>query len=319
MPGPEGSKGTANWIIGTSIGAVNASIIAGNDPDRLTKLDEFWKRMRPNAWPFAPAWTGFSETWSDWSTLVGGIPAFFTPNLPAFWGAQIPLGADRAGFYSTVALRKTLAELVDCSIITKRAPRLTVGAANVQTGTMHYFDSHQSEITTEQIMASGALPSAFPAVYTDGEFYWDGGILSNTPIEVIFDDKPRRSSLIFGVKLWNAKGPVPQSLWEVLNRQKDIQYSSRVVSHITREQQTHRLRHVISQLVGLLPDDVRKSKAVRELAGYGCVTQMHLLPLMAPRLENENHMKDIDFSPGGIGMRREAGYDATMRALERAP
>ena len=168
-------------------------------------------------------------------------------------------------------------------------------------------------------MASGALPPAFPAVRIDGELYWDGGILSNTPIEVIFDDKPRRNSLIFGVQLWNAKGPVPQSIWEVLNRQKDIQFSSRIVSHITREQQTHRLRHVISQLVGLLPDDVRNSEAVRELAGYGCVTQMHLLPLMAPRLENENHMKDIDFSPGGIGMRREAGYEATMRALERAP
>src|SRR6516164_2567836 len=137
------------------------------------------------------------------------IPAFFTPNLPAFWGAQIPLGADRAGFYSTAALRETLAELVDFSIINKRTPRLAVGAANVQTGMMHYFDSRQSEITTEQIMASGALPPAFPAVYTDGEFYWDGGVLSNTPIEVIFDDKPRRNSLIFGVQLWNAKGPVP--------------------------------------------------------------------------------------------------------------
>jgi NTE family protein len=309
-----------DWIIGTSIGAINASIIAGNEPpDRLTKLDEFWKRMRPNAWPFVPAWTGFSETWSDWSTLVGGIPAFFTPNLPAFWGAHIPLGADGAGFYSTAALRKTLAELVDCSIINKRTPRLTVGAANVQTGMMHYFDSRQSEITTEQITASGALPPAFPAVYTDGEFYWDGGILSNTPIEVIFDDNPRRNSLIFAVQLWNPKGPAPQSIWEVLNRQKDIQFSSRIASHIIRLQQTHRLRHVISQLVGLFPDDVRKSEAVRELANYGCVTQMHVVRLLAPRLENENHTKDVDFSPGGIGMRREAGYGATMRALERAP
>jgi NTE family protein len=112
---------------------------------------------------------------------------------------------------------------------------------------------------------------------------------------------------------------VPQSIWEVLNRQKDIQYSSRVASHITRQQQIHRLRHVISQLVRLCPDDVRKSEAVRELAGYGCVTQMHLVPLMAPRLENENHMKDIDFSTRGIGMRRDPGYEATMRALERAP
>src|SRR5262249_23917649 len=155
--------------------------------------------------------------------------------------------------------------------------------------------------------------------YTDGEFYWDGGVLSNSPIEAVFDDNPRRDSLIFGVQLWNAKGPVPQSIWEVLNRQKDIQYSSRIVSHVTRQQQIHRLRHVISQLVRLCPDDVRKSEAVLELAGYGCVTQMHLVPLMAPHFDNENHMKDIDFTPGGIGMRREAGYKAAMRALERAP
>jgi len=184
---------------------------------------------------------------------------------------------------------------------------------------MHYFDSRQSEITIEQIMASGALPPAFPAVYTDGEYYWDGGILSNAPIEAVFDDNPRRNSLIFGVQLWNAKGPVPQSIWEVLNRQKDIQYSSRIASHVARLQQTHRLRHVINQLVGLLPNDVRKREAVRELAGYGCVTQMHLVPLMAPRLENENYMKDIDFTQGGIGMRREAGYKAAMQVLERAP
>jgi NTE family protein len=310
-----------DWIIGTSIGAINASIIAGNRPqDRLTKLDEFWKRMeRPNAWPFVPAWTGFSDTWSYWSTLVGGIPGFFKPNLPAFWGAHIPLGADRAGFYSTAALRQTLAELVDCSIINKRSPRLTVGAANVRTSMMHYFDSRQSEITTEQIMASGALPPAFPAVHIDGEFYWDGGILSNTPTEVIFDDNPRRNSLIFAVHLWNPEGPVPRSIWEVLNRHKDIQYSSRIASHITRQQQTHRLRHVISQLVRLVPEDIRKSEAVRELAGYGCVTQMHVVRLLSPRLENENHTKDIDFSPSGIGMRRDGGYEATMRALKRAP
>src|SRR5262245_9619696 len=153
---------------------------------------------------------------------------FFKPNLPAFWGAHIPLGVDGAGFYSTAPLRETLAEFMDCSIINKQTPRLTVGAANVKTSMMHYFDSRQSEITIAQIMASGALPPAFPAVYTNGEFYWDGGILSNTPIEVIFDDSPRRNSLIFGVQLWNPKGPVPQSIWEVLNRRKEIQYSSRI-------------------------------------------------------------------------------------------
>jgi hypothetical protein len=114
----------------------------------------------------------------------------------------------------------------------------------------------------------------------------------------------RRNWLIFGVQLWNGKGPVPQSIGEVLNRREDILFSSRVASHITRLQQTHRLRHVITQLVGLFPDDVRQSKAVRELADYGCLTQMHLVPLVAPRLENENHLKVIDFSPGGISTGR---------------
>jgi NTE family protein len=310
-----------NWIVGTSIGAINAAIIAGNKPqDRLAKLDEFWNRMqRPSAWPFMPAWTGLSDTWSYWATLANGIPGFFEPHLPALYGPRFPLGMDCAGFYSTAPLRETLAELVDFSIINRRSPRLTVGAANVRTSMMRYFDSRQSEITAEHIMASGALPPAFPAICIDGEYYWDGGILSNTPTEVIFDDFPRRNSLIFAVHLWNPEGPVPQSIWEVLHRQKDIQYSSRIASHITRQQQTHRLRHVISQLVRSLPDEMRKSDAVRELAGYGCVTQMHVVRLLAPRLENENHTKDIDFTPSGIGMRRAAGYEATMRALERAP
>jgi len=310
-----------DWIIGTSIGAINASIIAGNKPqDRLARLNEFWNRMeRPSAWPFAPAWTGISETWSYWSTLVGGIPGFFEPHLPAFWGAQIPLGMERAGFYSTSSLRQTLAELVDFSIINAQSPRLTVGAANVRTSMMNYFDSRQSEISAKHIMASGALPPAFPAISIDGEYYWDGGILSNTPTEVIFDDYPRRNSLIFAVHLWNPTGTVPQSIWEVLHRQKDIQYSSRIASHITRQQQTHRLRHVISELVRYIPDDARQSEAVRDLAGYGCVTQMHVVRLLAPRLENENHTKDIDFTPSGIRMRREAGYEATMRSLRQAP
>jgi NTE family protein len=229
------------------------------------------------------------------------------------------LQADRAGFYSTASLRGTLAELVDFSLVNKQSPRLTVGAANVRTSMMHYFDSRACEITAEHIMASGALPPAFPAVRIEGEYYWDGGILSNTPTEVIFDDNPRRNSLIFAVHLWNPTGPEPRSIWEVLNRQKDVQYSSRIASHITRQQQTHRLRHVVSQLVRYIPEDVRKSEAVRVLAGYGCVTQMHVMRLLAPRLENENHTKDIDFTPSGIRIRREAGYEATMRALTQAP
>jgi NTE family protein len=309
-----------DWIIGTSIGAINASIIAGNKPqDRLARLNEFWSRVeRPSAWPLVAAWKGISDSWSYWSTLARGIPGFFEPHLPAFWGAQIPLGMDRAGFYSTASLRQTLAELVDFAIINARSPRLTVGAANARTSMMCYFDNRRAEISPQHIMASGALPPAFPAICIDGEYYWDGGILSNTPTEVIFDDQPRRNSLIFAVHLWNPTGPVPQSIWEVLHRQKDVQYSSRIASHITRQQQAHRLRHVISELVRHIPDDARQSEAVRNLARYGCVTQMHVVRLLAPRLENENHTKDIDFTHSGIRFRREAGYEATMKALTQA-
>src|SRR3974377_407999 len=129
-----------DWIIGTSIGAINASIIAGNAPqDRLTRLNEFWRKVeRPDAWPFVPAWTGISNAWSYWATLASGIPGFFQPNPPAFWGAHVPLPADRAGFYSTASLRGTLDKLVDFSIVNKQSPPLTVGAAQLPTSVMHY-------------------------------------------------------------------------------------------------------------------------------------------------------------------------------------
>jgi len=155
-------------------------------------------------------------------------------------------------------------------------------------------------------------------VLIDGERYWDGGILSNTPTEVIFDDKPRRNSLIFAVHLWNPDGAEPETIWDVLHRHKEIQYSSRISSHVARQQQAHRLRHVINQLARHIPEEVRATEAVRELASYGCSTQMHVIRLLAPRLDAENHTKDIDFSRTGIRLRWEAGYQATKDALDRA-
>jgi NTE family protein len=307
-----------DWIIGTSIGAINASLIAGNAPQlRLSRLREFWQRVE-HKHPGLPAWTGASDTMSYWSTLLGGLPGFFKVNPAAFLGQHIRLGAESAGYYSTQPLRQTLGELVDFSLINRGDTRLTVGAAHVRSSTMHYFDNRDTPIAVDHIMASGALPPAFPAVKVAGELYWDGGILSNTPTEVIFDDKPRRSSLIFAVHVWNPQGPEPDTIWEVLNRQKEIQYSSRISGHITRQQQTHRLRHVISQLAMQLPEEARNSDMVRELASWGCTTQMHVVRLLAPRLDAENHTKDIDFSRSGIGMRWEAGYAATRCALEAA-
>ena len=310
-----------DWIIGTSIGAINASLIAGNAPqDRLPRLREFWKRMEQNpVWKFQDIFPGFNEKLSYWSTVTNGIPGFFRPNPLAHAGDSYPLGADQAGYYSTLPLEKTLNELVDFDLVNRCTPRLTVGAAHVRSSEMRYFDSRDGRLDARHIMASGALPPAFPAVRIDGELYWDGGILSNTPTEAVFDDNPRKNSLIFSVHLWNPSGPEPTTMAEVLNRHKDVQYSSRIASQITRQQQSHRLRHVINQLAARLPASERNSEAVKELASYGCSTQMHVVRLLAPQLSREDHTKDIDFSPSGIMQRWDAGYRHTKAVLARKP
>ncbi|PPQ18516.1 patatin [Bradyrhizobium sp. AC87j1] len=310
-----------DWVIGTSIGAINASLIAGNAPEhRLARLKEFWKRMEQTpVWTLGGAFPDFNDRLAYWSTVTGGIRGFFQPNPLAHAGDAYPLGADNAGYYSTAPLEKTLSELVDFDLANRCAPRLTVGAAHVGTSEMRYFDSRNSELTVKHVMASGALPPAFPAVRIDGELYWDGGILSNTPTEAVFDDNPRRDSLIFSVHLWNPVGAEPNTIAEVLNRHKDVQYSSRISSQIARQQQAHRLRHVINQLAARLPESERSDPAVRELMSYGCPTRMHVVRLLAPQLERETHTKDIDFSPSGITRRWHAGYAHTRSVLARKP
>ncbi len=310
-----------DWIIGTSIGAINASLIAGNRrDDRIPKLREFWGRVETHpSWDFSGVSSSFSDTLSNWSILVRGIPAFFKPNFLAHWAMDFPVGSDHAGYYSTMPLEKTLLELVDFERINREGPRFTVGAAHVRTSQMRYFDSRSSDISVRHVLASGALPPAFPAIRIDGELYWDGGVLSNTPTEIVFDDNPRRDALIFAAHMWNPVGPEPGSIWEVLHRHKDIQYSSRISSHVVRQKQTHRMRHVISQLAARLSDDDRDSDAVKELASYGCTTRMHVVQLLAPRLSHENHTKDIDFSRSGIRHRWEAGLEHTKHMLEKKP
>ena len=310
-----------DWVIGTSIGAINASLIAGNRrEDRIAKLEEFWSRVETHPkWDFGGLSSAFSDALSNLSTVIGGIPAFFQPNPLAHLGIRLPLGSDLAGYYSTKPLEKTLLELVDFDRLNREGPRFTVGAAHVRTSQMRYFDSRTCDISVKHVLASGALPPAFPAVRIDGELYWDGGVLSNTPTEIVFDDNPRKDALIFAAHMWNPVGPEPESIWEVLHRQKDIQYSSRISSHVIRQKQTHRMRHVISQLAARLSEDERNSDAVKELASYGCTTRMHVVQLLAPRLGHENHTKDIDFSRSGIRYRWEAGFEHTRAMLEQKP
>jgi NTE family protein len=310
-----------DWIVGTSIGAINASLIAGNPvQNRLSQLREFWKRMEQQpVWNFRDIIPGFNQKLSYWATVTNGIAGFFRPNPLAHAGDSYPLGSDNAGYYSTAPLEWTLSELVDFELLNACKPRLTVGAAHVRSSQMRYFDTRDGKLTARHIMASGALPPAFPAIRIDGELYWDGGILSNTPTEAVFDDAPRRNSLILSVHLWNPAGEEPATMRDVLNRHKDVQYSSRIASQIARQQQAHRLRHVINQLVAHLPEEKRQSEVVRELASYGCATRMHVVRLLAPQLECETHTKDIDFSPSGIKQRWEAGYAHTQAVLKRKP
>jgi NTE family protein len=310
-----------DWIIGTSIGAINASLIAGNEPEhRLARLQEFWKRMeQKTVFNFRDVFPGFNDKLSYWATITHGIAGFFRPNPLAHAGDAYVLGPERAGYYTTAPLQQTLEELVDFKLLNRGTPRFTVGAAHVRSSRMRYFDSRDCEISVKHVMASGALPPAFPPVRIEGELYWDGGILSNTPTEAVFDDNPRRDSLIFSVHLWNPDGSEPTTMAEVFNRHKDIQYSSRIATQITRLQQSHRLRHIINELAARLPEAERNSGAVRELASYGCQTRMHVVRLLAPRLDRETHTKDIDFSAGGIAQRWEAGYAHAKAAVARAP
>lgn len=310
-----------DWVVGTSIGAINASLIAGNATgSRLECLEEFWRRVEHGPMQqLLATWPGLGSAAANAWTVSAGIPAFFRPNPLAFLGAQMVLGADNAGYYDTSPLRSTLHDLVDFDRINRKETRLTVGAANVGTSEMRYFDSHDMKLDARHVMASGALPPAFPAVRIDGELYWDGGILSNTPVEAVFDDNPRRSSVVFAVHIWSPNGKEPETIQQVMNRQKDIQYSSRAVSHIARQKQLHRLRHVIAELAARLPEAEREDPELQRLRSYGCLTRMHVVRLLASPLDGEDHTKDIDFSRAGIRSRREAGYADTSRMLELAP
>ena len=310
-----------DWVIGTSIGAINAALIAGNDAsDRLDKLRAFWDRMQSrSAFDHLRGLPALQSLVNNAMVVTGGIPAFFRPNLAAWAGQDAPLGAEAASYYLTSPLQETLTELTDCDRLGKGETRLTVGAVNVRSGQMEYFDSREQPLGAAHVMASGALPPAFPAVRIGEDVYWDGGIYSNTPIEAVLDDNPRRDSVIFAVNVWHQTGDEPQSIRQVASRQKDIQYASRDSSHIKRQKQIHQLRHVIRELTRQLSERERASPKVRELASWGCGTMMHVVRLLAPRVEGEDNTKDIDFTAGGIRARWQAGYADTQRVLERAP
>ncbi|GEQ97993.1 patatin [Iodidimonas gelatinilytica] len=312
------SKMEPDWVIGTSIGAINAAIIAGNEQNkRLEKLESFWRIVQRDSPSMMPSSLAHMGAMAD--IFLRGIPGFFRPSLSMMTGGLWPQGLDHASWYDTDALRDTLEAHVDFKQLNAGATRLTVGAVSITKGEMRYFDSRDTKLTADHIMASGALPPAFPAIEIDGDHYWDGGIYSNSPIEAVFDDAPRRNSVVFSVQLWNSEGPHPNSLWEVSARQKEIQYASRIDSHIKRQAQLHHLRHIINGLAEKIPQEERKKLEIAELAAWGCQTDMRVIRLVIPRHSYEDPLADADFTAASLQERMEAGFATANRALSDKP
>src|SRR3954447_6970100 len=297
------------WIAGTSIGAINAAIIAGNAREkRVDRLKEFWEMVSsPVSWnPVTPgdrARSVFNET-SAALIATFGVPGFFTPRIPPapFW----PQGSLQSqSYYDTAPLKQTLERLVDFDRINDLKTRLSVGAVSVTSGNFRYFDNFEfsklgKKIGPEHIMASGALPPGFPSVVIEGEHFWDGGIASNTPLDYVLDNERDCDLLIFQIDLFSARGDLPTSLLEATEREKDIRFSSRTRMNTDMNRQIHNARMAVRDLVGKLPDYLKNDPSVeylREAAKENTVTVVHLIY----RSKNhESSSKDYDFSHVGV-------------------
>jgi NTE family protein len=298
-----------DWIAGISIGAINAAIIAGNPREtRVERLKEFWNMVSAPV-PWNPvtksdrARSLFNET-SAALIATFGVPGFFTPRLPpaALWPSGNP---QSQSYYDTAPLRATLERLVDFDRINDLKTRLSVGAVSVTTGNFKYFDNFEfrklgKKIGPEHIMASGALPPGFPSIVIDGEHFWDGGIASNTPLDYVLDAEINNDLLIFQVDLFSARGPLPLSLLEAAEREKDIRFSSRTRMNTDKNKQVHNARMALRELMGKLPDYLKNDPSVEILckaAKENTVTVVHLIY----RSKNyESSSKDYDFSHIGM-------------------
>jgi NTE family protein len=305
-----------DWIAGISIGAINAAIIAGNPPEkRVERLKEFWELVSSPV-PWNPVTTDnrgrslFNET-SAALIATFGVPGFFKPRFPPapLW----PPGSPQSqSYYDTTPLRATLERLVDFDRINDLKTRLSVGAVSVTTGNFKYFDNFEfrklgKKIGPEHVMASGALPPGFPSIVIEGEHFWDGGIATNTPLDYVLDAEIDNDLMIFQVDLFSARGPLPVSLLEAAEREKDIRFSSRTRMNTDKNRQIHNARRALRELIGKLPDYLKNDPSVEvlcEAAKENTVTVVHLIY----RSKNyESSSKDYDFSHVGMVEHWDAG------------
>jgi NTE family protein len=294
-----------DWIAGISIGAVNAAIIAGNPQEkRVDRLKEFWQMVSAPV-PWNPVLksdrsrTVFNET-SAAIIATFGVPGFFSPRIPPapLWPQGMP---QSQSYYDTSPLKKTLERLVDFDMINDLKCRLSVGAVGVTSGNFRYFDNVEfrrqgKRIGPEHIMASGALPPGFPSIVIEGEHYWDGGIASNTPLDFVLDAETSKDLLVFQVDLFSARGPLPETLLEAAEREKDIRFSSRTRMNTDKNRQIHNARRAVRDLLSKLPDELKNdpsAKFLSEAAKENTVTVVHLI---YKSKNYETSSKDYDFS-----------------------
>jgi NTE family protein len=310
-----------DWVAGISIGAINAAIIAGNAPGhRVENLRSFWEEITAPTTLWPPAPVGLPAEWhqraSALTALMFGRPSFFAPRPPYDW-----FSSDKClSYYETSALKQTLERLVDFDRINSaKDMRLSIGAVNMRTGNFAYFDSEEIKIRPEHVMASGALPPGFPPVEIDGEQYWDGGLLSNTPLLYMVDYYPRRSRLVFQVDLFPAHGHMPTNLDEIHEREKDIRYSSRTMMSTNSLRERHDVRHAINELHKLLPADLRNTEEAKRLYEHGCVTQMDIVQLIYRPIEPQGAFKDFEFSRSTMEARWQQGFSDARSNLQASP
>lgn len=313
-----------DWIVGTSIGAINAAILAGNPHEtRLARLRQFWQGiahrdsidMRHLSDPLRRS----NILLQTWDTLLRGVPGFFSPRLFSPFGAGAAVPPEEASFYDTGELRDTLNQLVDFDYL--NAPggiRLTVNALKVTCGTLRGFDNRELIINADHVRASGALPPGFPPVRIDGELYWDGGLYSNTPLETVLDDSQQVDTLCFMVDLWSADGEEPATLDQVQTRQKDVTFASRSRRHLADYVASHKMRQKLRELYQALPPKARTTQTARELEALGCGSTLHVVRLPYAGRDWNMAAKDINFSQGSMQWRWDQGYQDALRAIKAA-
>ena len=313
-----------DWVAGISIGAVNAVLIAGNPPERrVERLREFWETVSTSPLGI-PAFDDvelrgeFAHQLVNQATalnvLLFGAPHFFAPRLPppVLWPGT---RTDKASYYDTAPLRATLDRLVDFDRINAGPMRLSVGAVNVQSGNFAYFDTTTDRIRLEHVMASGSLPPGFAATEIDGEYYWDGGLVSNTPLQWVLDSRPRQDTLAFQVDLWNARGALPHDLVEVEVRLKEIIYSSRTRAATDQYKSTQKLRIAVADLMKRIPDECRDLETARQLQQEADDKVCNIVHLIYRSRKYEGIAKDFEFSRRTMQEHWSAGYQNAVRTL----